>query len=135
MMDLVNFGEIGEKHFKYFLPHYSTQYKTVKFVLFKSLTVRKHDHEVVADLRKAGTKSIETSVSDDPVIAVRAILRSKYARADVLNPQIFESMYKTTLEWHEMQDIESVTQRIWDLDCIDLVPLIAAREWFYGHPR
>ncbi len=54
-------------------------------------------HTVKVNLRKSGARSQEVALPGDPVMAVRRVLVSEYARADVAPPYLFEATRKLVL--------------------------------------
>ncbi len=118
-----------------YMPHYSTLYKSVKPFVFRSLTVRSFIHQTVVDLRKAGARSKGISLSGDPTTTLKTVLPSEYARADVATPVFLEAMKRTSISHYGGNGLHSTVPCISTVDCVDLLPLIAARDWFYGPPK
>ncbi len=44
-------------------------------------------------------------------------------------------MRRTSLAYHCEHGLSSSLPRLSTVDCVDLLPLVAAREWFYGPPK
>lgn len=117
------------------LPHFTTLASTVKPLFFKWLTVRAVDTEVPVDIGKAGAQAKTYTADGTPQTSVRIVLPSEYARQDVATCFVFDLMRSTSLthftdEGH-CQDGPAVRAE----ECVDLWPVVAARELFYGPPR
>ncbi len=89
----------------------------------------------IVNLRKAGARAMGLSTSGDPVIELKTVLPSEYARSDIATPQVFDIMRRTSLAFHQQQGAASTLPPLCVRDCIDTVPLIRARNWFYGPPQ
>ncbi len=113
------------------LSHYSTLFKTYKPRLLRHLTVRAVDSSEAVDIRKAGATAKMYSDDDTPLVPVRTVLPSEYARADVGTSEVFELMCSTSLQAHQSEGSQFPPAD----DCVDLWPVVAAREFFYDTPR
>ncbi len=118
-----------------YLPHYSTLYRTVKPELYRILTARSFVHFETVNMRKAGAKSTKMSGVGGHAVALKTVLPSEYARLDIATPDVFYAMQRTSLEYHEKQGIQCTIPRLCSLDCVDIIPLVAARRWFYGRTQ
>lgn len=103
--------------------------------LFRSLCVQSFDHLEAVDLRKAGARSSRNASSGGPIVSARTVLPSEYAREDIASTDVFDAMWRTSLVFHREQGMESTIPCVSNDDCVDILPLIAARNWFYGPPR
>ncbi len=107
------------------LPHFATLSSTYKRVLYNHLTVKMTDDVVNVDTRKAGARASTYGEDGRPQTSIRFVRPSEYARMDMATPAVFSEMCKTSLS------NQSNNER----NCIDNIPVVAAREEFYGPAR
>eukprot|EP00171_Calliarthron_tuberculosum_P023015 IDg23015t1 len=105
-------------------PHYETLRREYVPIVFNCLTVRLIQVLAKVSLRKYGSS---TSTSEDRTVPVSYVLPSEYVRADVRTPQFLE-------RWKQSANpcANSIFMSPWE---VDNIPLVKAKELFYGLPR
>ncbi len=114
------------------LPHFSTLYKHYRPILMRELVPRSLDSLMHLDLSKAGARATSPLTEQIPKCQVRIIPPSEYARADVSTPPVWSQLKSTSLAAHEDKGRSFQEPSLSSEECVDIWPVIAAREWFYG---
>lgn len=117
------------------LPHFTTLHRIYRPILLKKLMPRANDFLERVDMSKAGARCINYGENGQPLTSVRIILPSEYARADMSTGPVFSAMKSTSLEAFRGTEGFGSTPLISTRECVDVWPLIAARDWFYGPPQ
>ncbi len=112
-----------------FLPHYSTLSKAYKPHLIRSLAPRGEDYSERAQGPTASMHTTPSPHARTENISVRIIPPSEYARADVSTPLVWSAMRSTSLSACRHQG--SVLPPASSTYCVDLLPVVASRSWFY----
>ncbi len=102
------------------IPHYSTIYKKIRPEVLHSLGLRATDHLVNVDMTRTGTR--ETTA------ALRLVLPSACARADIATPEVFSAICDTSLRSMDRGQLGTCMPAY---DCANYIPLVTVREWFY----
>ncbi len=118
------------------LPHYKTLHSRYKPIVLHRLAVRGADFQETVDTSRAGARSASYSSLGQPQCPLRIILPSEYARMDIATGPVFDAMCSTTFDALERKGVhECHTPCVSASDCVDVWPIVAARNWFYGAPR
>ncbi len=114
------------------LPHYNTLQKNFRPLLLNSLAPRGTTVRTTVDTSKAGARAVPSSTSGQTLANVVVIPPSEYARADMATTQVRSQFVNNSMAG--LPDDRSLgdTPTVPDSECIDLWPLVAAREWYYG---
>ncbi len=117
------------------LPHHSTVTKKFKPLLYNHLTVRGLDLSVPVNVAKAGARASAYGDTGDPRKLIRIVLPSEYARADISTPIVFDLMRETSLHARQSELSEAQNAPNASQECVDMWPIVFAREFFYGVPK
>ncbi len=100
------------------LPHYVTVDRSFRKRVLEKL--------VPVNLRKVGAKAARFETDGLPRAIIRSVSISKHARYDLATPHVYQAMLATCFsEW----DKSAGTY------CVDTLPIVRARDWFYGVPH
>ncbi len=124
LADYDNFSNLSRQRI-YCLPHYGTLYKKYKPILYRNLTVRGTHWLADMNVDKAGARCRQISEQGVPQTPVLTVLPSEYAREDVACGPVFNLMKSTSVQGDRVPSLSAGS-------CVDLWPLVASREWFYG---
>ncbi len=112
------------------LPLYSTLERKYKPRVLRSLAVPHSDVKVSQNILKNGARPNTTVAEGEPGNFVRMVMPSAYARADMACPDLWSQIQKTAL--HFQRNCHVPSHDLCADQCVDLLPLVAARPWFYG---
>ncbi len=116
------------------LPHYSTLDRLKPLVL-DHLAPRAVEHLEIVDESKAGARFESRLPSGEARITVRTILPTEYARADMSSPAVWAEMRSTALLHAGTLGTSGQQETASPRTCIDLMPVVRGRSWFYGQQK